>query len=209
MPWRTSSSGFEMRERQRLACVPDRRPPIASSVALLCLPAAGGAGRLCELSKGTPEGEGQAGLTTPWRGPETPRHGGAPPARPPEREQSAPFEGGGEAAGPARNGRGPLPNPGGPKAATDNHARDRNQAARAAQQTAPDLTRGRDLRTGPRRSAAATPAAAGRSAGPGRTPNEPRRRPRSGAEHGATATGAAPPDLTRGRDGGPRRGLYR
>ena len=48
-----------------------------------------------------------------------------------------------------------------------------------------------------------------RPAGPGRIPNEPRHSPRSAGAHGATATGAAPADLTRGRDGGPRRGLHR
>ena len=55
--------------------------------------------------------------------------------------------------------------------------------------------------------AAATHAAAGGP--PGRIPNEPRHSPRSAGAHGATATAAAPADLTRGRDGGPRRGLHR
>lgn len=81
----------------------------------------------------------------PQRGTKSPRCGGAPPARPPPTEQSAPIEGEGRRRDPRGMG-GAHRQTQGAQAAADNHARDRNQAARAAQQTAPDPTRGRDLR---------------------------------------------------------------
>lgn len=85
----------------------------------------------------------------PAAGTRSPRGGGAPAARPPPTEPSAPTEGEGRRRDPRGMGGARRQTPGA-QAAADNHARDRNQAARAAQQTAPDLTRGRDLRTGPR-----------------------------------------------------------
>lgn len=93
-----------------------------------------------------PRQEGPAAATTPRRGTGSPRCGGAPPTRPPTTEQSAPIEGEGRRRDPRGMG-GAHRQTQGAQAAADNHARDRNQAARAAQQTAPDPTRGRDLRT--------------------------------------------------------------
>lgn len=139
----------------------------------------------------------------PQRGTKSPRCGGAPPAGPPPTEQSAPTEGEGRRRGPRGMGGARRQTPGA-QAATDNHARDRNQAARAARKPGrrqkparfPIMGGGGRYPRGGRRA-------------PGRIPNEPRHSPRSAGAHGATATGAAPADLTRGRDGGPRRGLHR